>query len=180
MRILKQETAGLIIDIQERIFPAMNEKETFLKKSLMLIRGLQILNIPIVATQQYTKGLGETLEEVKNAISGFEYFEKRDFSCCGDASAAEKFAAMGKNNIVVCGIESHVCVLQTALDLKAAGLNPIVVVDAVSSRFESDKQLAIERFRFEGIMMVSAESILFELVGSSLDSAFKEISKLVK
>lgn len=180
MRILKEETAGLIIDIQERLFPAMHEKEAFLKKSLMLIRGLQILNIPTITTQQYTKGLGETLEEVKSAIPAFDFLEKRDFSCCGDASAGEKFAAMEKKNIVICGIESHVCVLQTALDLQAAGFNPIVVIDAVSSRFESDKQLVIERFRFENIMMASVESILFELVGSSQSSAFREISKLVK
>ncbi|MCL1822228.1 MAG: isochorismatase family protein [Prolixibacteraceae bacterium] len=180
MKISKQGTIGLVIDIQDKIYPAMDAKEAFLKKSLMLIQGLQILNIPIITTQQYTKGLGETLAEIKNAIPEFSPLDKRDFSCCGDASVAEIFLSAGKKNIIICGVESHVCVQQTALDLKAADLNPIIIVDAVASRYESDKQLAMERFRYEGVMMASAESILFELTGSSLAPEFKDISKLVR
>jgi nicotinamidase-related amidase len=180
MRITTENTVALIIDIQERLFPAMLEKEKLLKNCLTLIQGLAELNVPQVITQQYTKGLGETLEELKTAIPNFESIEKRDFSCCDEPVVAEKLKELNAKNIIISGIESHVCVLQTAVDLKDAGFNPIVVMDCVSSRTKENIELAKERFRFEGIMMVSYESILFELTRSSTDPAFRAISKLVK
>lgn len=180
MRITKQNTIGLIIDIQERLFPVMIEKEQLLKNCVTLVQGLAELAIPQIVTQQYTKGIGETLEEIKAAIPNFEYIEKRDFSCCDEPVVAEKLKELNAKNIIICGIESHVCVLQTALDLKEAGLNPIVVMDCVSSRTKANFELAKERFRFEGIMMTSYESILFELTRSSTAPEFRAISKLVK
>jgi len=180
MRITTGNTIGLIIDIQERLFPAMSEKEILLKNCLTLIQGLAELKIPQIVTQQYTNGLGETLEEIKAVIPNFEYVEKRDFSCCDEPIVAEKLIELNAKNIIICGIESHVCVLQTAVDLKEAGFNPIVVVDCVSSRTKENLELAKERFRYEGIMMTSYESILFELTRSSTAAEFRAISKLVK
>lgn len=180
MRIAKENTIALIVDIQERLFPAMFEKEILLKNCLTLIQGLAELNIPQIVTQQYTKGLGETLEEIKAVIPGFEYIEKRDFSSFNEPAVREKFEKIDAKNIILCGIESHVCVLQTAVDLKEAGFNPIVVMDCVTSRSNENLELAKERFRFEGIMMTSYESILFELIRSSTAPEFKTISKLVK
>ena len=180
MRITRENTAGLIIDIQERLFPVMWEKEKLLKNTTMLVSGLNELGIPLVATQQYTKGLGETLQEIKAAVPEFEYIEKRDFSCCDEPSVLEKLNLPGTKNVIICGIESHVCVLQTAIDLKEAGMNPVVAMDCVSSRSPESIKLAKERFRFEGIMMTSAESILFELTRSSAAPEFRAISKLVK
>ena len=180
MRITKENTVALVIDIQERLFPAMFEKENFLKNCLTLIHGLAELKVPQIVTQQYTKGLGETLQELKTAIPDFECIEKRDFSCFDEPKVVEKLKESNAKNIFLCGIESHVCVLQTAIDLKDAGLNPIVVMDCVSSRTKENLELAKERFRSEEILMVSYESILFELTRSSLDPAFRAISKLVK
>ncbi len=180
MRITTENTIGLIIDIQERLFPAMSEKEILLKNCLTLVKGLAELKIPQFVTQQYTLGLGETLEEIKAAIHNFEYFEKRDFSCCDELQVIERIHNLGAKNIIICGIESHVCVLQTAVDLKEAGFNPIVVMDCVSSRTKENLELAKERFRFEGIMMTSYESILFELTRTSTANEFRTISKLVK
>ena len=180
MRITKVNTVGLIIDIQERLFPAMFEKEILLKNCITLIRGLEELNIPQIVTQQYTKGLGETLEEIKVAIPNFEFTEKRGFSYFDEPAAKGKLEKLNAKNIIICGIESHVCVLQTAVDLKEAGLNPIVVMDCVSSRAKENIELAKERFCFEGIMMTSYESILFELTRTSLAPEFRTISKLVK
>ena len=180
MRITTENTIGIIIDIQERLFPVMFEKEKLLNNCLTLIRGLSELNVPQIVSQQYTKGLGETLPEIKSAIPNFEYHEKRDFSCCDELKIAEKIRESEAKNIILCGIESHVCVLQTAVDLKEAGLNPIVVMDCVSSRTKDNLELAKERFRFEGIMMTSYESILFELTRSSKNTGFRAISKLVK
>ena len=180
MRITKENTAALIIDIQERLVPAMFEKETLIKNCSTLIEGLAALNIQMVVTQQYTKGLGETAEEIKAVIPDFAFIEKRDFSCCDEPAVMEKLESLNTKNIIICGIESHVCVLQTAVDLKAAGYNPVVVMDCVSSRVQQSIELAKERFRHEGILMTSYESILFELTRSSEAPEFKAISKLVK
>lgn len=180
MRITKNNTSGLIIDIQERLYPAMAEKELFLKNSKMLIEGLAVLKLPTTFTQQYSKGLGNTLEEIRSLQEEFTYIEKTDFSC----HDVEEYASYLKNNsirnVIICGIEAHVCVLQTAVDLKEAGYNPIVIVDATSSRDLANKALALERFRQEGIMISSTESILFELTRSAKAEEFKSISKIVK
>lgn len=180
MRILKEDTVGLVIDIQERLFPVMWEKEKLLSNCKILIQGIQELHIPLLVTQQYTKGLGDTHSEIKYAIQDFAFIEKREFSCCDEPSVTDKLKALKAKNIILCGIESHVCVLQTAVDLKEAGFNPIVVMDCVSSRTPENLELAKERFRFDGIMMTSYESILFELTRSSGAVEFKAISKLVK
>ncbi len=180
MRITKENTVGLVVDIQERLFPVMWEKEKLVSNCKILIQGLQELKIPLIVTQQYTKGLGETHSEIKSVIEDFTFIEKREFSCCDEPTVAEKLKQMKAKNIIICGIESHVCVLQTAVDLKDAGFNPIVVMDCVSSRIKENMDLAKERFRFENIMMTSYESILFELTRSSGAAEFKAISKLVK
>lgn len=180
MRIKKENTVGLIIDIQDKLFPVMWEKEVLLKNCQILISGLSELKISLIATQQYTKGLGETLPEIKSLIPSFTFIEKRDFSCCDEPTFSEKLKELSAKNIVICGIESHVCVLQTAVDLKELGLNPIVVMDCVSSRTNKNIECAKERFRHEGIMMTSYESILFELTRSSESPEFRAISKLVK
>ncbi len=180
MRITIEKTTGLVIDIQERLFPAMHNKEALLKNCTMLIRGLQILEVNILVTQQYTHGLGATLPEIAEVLGDFSPFEKRDFSCCGSDDFNQTLKLSGASNILLCGIESHVCVLQTAVDLKQLGYFPIVVLDAVSSRFPHHLDLARERYRHEGIMMTSTESVLFELTRSSSSPQFKAISQLVK
>ena len=180
MRILKNETAGLVIDIQERLLPAMDRKDQILQNCITLIKGLDTLSIPLIVTQQYTKGLGETVEPVRNTINNFSFIEKRDFSCCGEPEFLSQLKSSGAKNVIICGIESHVCVLQTAIDLKEAGLNPIIVADCISSRKGTDFKYAIERFKHEGIMLATYESVLFELTRSSKAEEFKIISKLVK
>ncbi|WP_297087088.1 isochorismatase family protein [uncultured Draconibacterium sp.] len=180
MRITKKNTVGLIIDIQERLIAAMHNKDELLKNCEVLTQGLKELEVPMLVSQQYTKGLGETVSEIQAAFDAFSYFEKKDFSCFDVPEIAAKLKETGAKNIIISGIESHVCVLQTAIDLKAAGLNPIVVIDCVSSRTPANIELAKERLRFEEIMMTSYESILFELTRSAGDHAFRAISKLVK
>ena len=180
MRLEREHTACLVIDIQERLFPAMTAREEFLKNTLILIKGLQVLGVPLTVTQQYTKGLGETIPEIRACLPDFHFTEKTEFSCCDEPSVMQQLFASGIETIILCGIESHVCVLQTAIDLKAAGIRPVVVADAVTSRNPASADLARERFRHEGIMISSAESILFELLRSSAAPEFKEISRLVK
>lgn len=180
MKISREQTACLVIDIQERLVPVMYEKEALIKSSGILIQGLQALGIPMLITQQYTKGLGHTVPEISSLVNDFSFIEKRDFSCCGEPEVMMQLNMTGAKNIIVCGIESHVCILQTVLDLKENGFNPVVVTDAISSRKPFSIETAKERFRFEGVMMTSVESLLFELTRSSAAPEFKIISKLVK
>jgi nicotinamidase-related amidase len=180
MRILKENTIGLVIDIQERLVPAMEENEILVEHCIKLIKGLQILGLPVLVTQQYTKGLGETIEPIKSLFNDFQFVEKKDFSCFDEPVFAEKLRQSAAKYVVICGIEAHVCVLQTAIDLKEAGFVPVVVMDCISSRSFDHVDLAAERFRHEGILMTSMESVLFELTRSAGEPEFKEISKLVK
>lgn len=180
MRINRENSVGIIIDIQERLLPVMVEKEEFLRNSKILIEGLSELGVHLIITQQYTRGLGETVSEVSALISGFSPIEKTSFSCYDEPAFVEALEEEDSLNVIICGIESHVCVLQTAVDLKEAGYRPVVVFDCVSSRKESDKQLALERYRQEGIMVTSSEAILFELTRTAKSPHFKAISKIVK
>jgi nicotinamidase-related amidase len=180
MRIEKDNCVGLITDIQEHLVPVMIGKDKFLSNTSRLILGLQELHIPLLVTQQYTKGLGETLTEIYTLINHFTTIEKSSFSCYDEPKFVDALEKLNLKNVIICGIESHVCVLQTALDLKAASYNPIVVFDCISSRSKQNLKLALERFRFEGIMITSFESILFELTRGATDPSFKAISKLVK
>ena len=185
MRILPEETQAMVIDMQERILPAMAASEATRERVELLVKGLRILEIPTMLTQQYTKGLGSSVRSVYEAagyetVGSEEFFDKGTFSCMKDAAIAAALKERGRKNVIVCGIESHVCVLQTCIDLKEAGYQPILVVDAISSRRESDKQVALLRAQQEGILLTTSESILFELTVDSKHPKFKEISKLVK
>lgn len=180
MRILTENTAGLVIDIQERLLPHIFEHEKILRNVEILLEGFSILDVPIIVTEQYRKGLGPTLNEVQDKILKFEPREKMTFSCCDDQAFVLEMEAVKRKNVVICGIETHVCVLQTSIDLLAKGYQPVVVEDCVSSRKENDKKIAIGRMRQEGAIITSYESILFELTRMSGTETFKSISKLVK
>lgn len=180
-RILAENTQALLIDVQERLFPHIADHQALLKKLDILLKGLQILNIPIMKNQQYSKALGETLPEL-NAIlpADAEIFEKRSFSCCDTAYSMQYIQQQNRHCVLLFGIETHVCVLQTAMDLLTQGFQPILVVDAVSSRSFADKEIAIQRMQQAGVILTSVESILFELCRDSLHPDFKAISNLVK
>jgi nicotinamidase-related amidase len=180
MRILKEHSAALIIDIQERLFPFISENEKLVKNLGILIDGLKALSIPILVTEQYVKGLGPTVAPVAAHLEGIKRTEKMCFSCCDEPRIAEAIAVAGKDNIIVAGIESHVCVLQTVIDLKNSGYRPVVVEDCISSRRENDKKIALERMRAEGAVITTYESLLFELLRFSGTDEFRTISKLVK
>lgn len=180
MRLLRENTTALFIDIQEKLFPAMAEKEILLHNLQILIQGLTILEVPLTFTQQYTKGLGETIEKLRSLVHSFSAIEKTDFSCYDENRYREQLEQSQAKTVLICGIESHVCVLQTAVDLKQAGYHPVVITDCITSRSLINKQGAIDRFRTEGVLMATYESLLFELTRSSQSEVFRMISKLVK
>jgi nicotinamidase-related amidase len=180
MRILKENALGLVIDYQERLLPHIYENQQLLANTLVLIEGLKALEIPLIVTEQYRKGLGITVPEIKNLFSPFNPMEKVSFSCYDDQAIGKALAATGQKSVVICGIEAHVCVLQTAIDLMENNYMPVVVADCISSRRPDDKQTAIKRMRQEGIIITSCEAILFELCRAAGTDQFKAISKLVK
>ncbi|MCF8359657.1 MAG: isochorismatase family protein [Prolixibacteraceae bacterium] len=180
MRIERENCVGLVIDVQEKLVPAMHKMDKTLGHLKRLILGLQELSVPLLFTQQYSKGLGETIPDVSTLIGGFSYIEKDTFSCCDEPSFVEALKQKDVQHVIIAGIESHVCVLQTAIDLKAAGYSPVVVADCITSRSKSDVRIALQRFAYEGIMVASMESVLFELTRTSKAPEFKSISKLVK
>lgn len=180
MRLYKENTIGLVIDMQEKLLPHMHESEKVKDNCIKLIKGLNALDIPIIATQQYTKGLGATVNEVDEAIGNFSHIEKTTFSCYREAEFIKVLNKSEKRNVIIMGIESHVCVLQTALDLLYNNFNPVIVTNAISSRNPEDKQVALWRMRDIGSIMTTYESVLFELCKKAGTEEFKAISKLVK
>ena len=175
----RTKTALLIIDIQERILKVMQKQEAVIENTLKLIRGSKILDIPIYYTEQYPKGLGETATELKKELGG-KAIQKMSFSCGGAEDLFEEFKEKGFQQIVVCGIESHVCVQQTVLDLLANDFQVNVAADAVSSRKDLDYNIALDRMRTNEAEITTTESILFELLNVCGTEEFKAVSKLVK
>jgi nicotinamidase-related amidase len=180
MRLIAEQTAVVVVDIQERLLPHIDNHRQVLARSLRLLRGLRLLDIPLLVTEQYPKGLGPTVEELKKVLPDEEILEKISFSCCGAPDFMARLSALKRPNIVLAGIETHVCVLQTALDLLAAGYTPVVVADCVSSRQAEDRSIALDRMRSEGCIVTSSESLLFELCRRADSPPFKQISRLVK
>jgi nicotinamidase-related amidase len=180
MRILREAAVAVVIDIQEKLLLHIHDGEFILNNCLKLIEGLKILSVPVIITQQYTKGLGPTAPSIIKMFPEFRYIEKISFSCCDEPAFAKEIEQSAKENIILCGIESHVCVLQTCIDLLASGKRPVVVEDCVSSRKANDKIAAIERMRQEGAIITTMESLLFELTRIAGNDTFKRISGIVK
>jgi hypothetical protein len=166
--------------MQERLYPHVQDHEQLTKNTEILIEGLKAIGIKILVTEQYTKGLGFTIEPLKSLLTDIKFVEKQAFSCCDEPRFFEELSLTGARTVVIAGIESHVCVLQTAIDLLANGYTPVIVEDCVSSRKPNDKSIAIERMRKEGAIITTYESLLFELLRESGTESFKKISKLVK
>mgnify|MGYP001434268455 CR=1 FL=1 len=180
MRILKDRSALLVIDIQERVLPVIWEHEKLVKNVTMLIEGMKVLGLPIFVTEQYVKGLGPTVPGIAASLEGIGRIEKSSFSCCDESRFMMDLASSGRENVIIAGIESHVCVMQTVIDLVRSGYHPVVIEDCISSRKPGDKSVAVERMRSEGAIITTSEAILFELLRYSGGDTFKAVSKLVK
>jgi len=180
-KLLKPEQTGLlIIDIQERILPVINNYQLVVENTLKLIKGFKVLGLPIYFTEQYPKGLGPTSRSILDELGDLKPFDKMSFSCSGAGELFNEFKQKNLSQIVVCGVEAHVCVQQTVLDLIENNFQVNLAADAVSSRKEMDYRTALERMRDHGAEITTTESILFELLNVCGTPQFKEISKLVK
>ena len=170
----------VLVDYQERLFPAMHDKGNLLIKVLKLVEGASILGIPVIFTEQYPKGLGPTLPEIKAFLPDVKPIEKTCFSCCDDEAFCAALEDSGRLQVLLAGIESHICVYQTALALARKGYQVQVVSDCVSSRDPDNRHTAILKMTAAGIFPTTMEMALFELLKVGSGDIFKKVSTLVK
>lgn len=177
-RLDAAKTACLIVDVQEKIYPLMFEPLELLDKLKLMIQAAQLLNLPLVTTEQYPKGLYHTIQALKDLLGPSQhYFTKTTFSACQDPTIRE---ALKQEQWILLGIEAHVCIQQTAYDLIQMGKQVVVISQAISSRSIYDYSTAIAEMRDMGARIASCEAVLFELLGDSKHPQFKAISQLIK
>ncbi len=180
MRMHRDHALVLVIDMQQRLAAAVHEAETRISRARVLLEGAAILDVPAVVTEQYPKGLGATVDALSPFLERAARFEKTSFSALATPDIREHVEASGRSGIVVCGMETHVCVLQTVLDLLAAGRSVFVVADACGSRSPASRRLGLRRMRQEGARIVDVEMVLFEWLERAGGETFRRVSRLVK
>ncbi len=180
-KLLKRDKAGLlIIDIQERLFPVITGNNLLLENVLKLLKGINVLSIPVFYTEQYSKGLGDTLKVIKDELVETSALQKMTFSCSGSTELMDEIRKAKVSQLIICGVEAHVCVQQTVLDFLANGFFVSVPADAISSRKIIDYEISLSRMRDAGADITTVEAILFELLEVCGTPEFKAVSKIVK
>ena len=181
MKLQRANTVIVIIDVQEKLMPAIDGAKSVLRNIERLVRGFHILGIPVILTEQYVKGLGPTVEAVREALAeAYRPIEKECFSAQGCDAFAAQLAALERRQVVIAGVETHVCVYQTVLDLLAGGFEVTLAADATSSRTPENRSTGLQRMISEGAKLSSTEMVLFELAGVSGTDEFRAISRLIK
>ena len=170
----------VVVDVQGKLAQLMIDKETLFKHIKILIQAAKILDIPILWCQQVPAALGPTVPEIAELLAGAEPIDKASFSGAGHEPFNAKLETLDRKQVLLCGIETHVCIYQTAMDLLAKGFQVTVLADAVSSRTAGNKRIALDRLATEGAAIASTEMVLFELLGTAKHPQFKPIAKLVK
>jgi len=174
------ETVLVVIDIQERFRSVQKEFERMLQGSLRLARAFRLLELPILVTEQYPKGLGPTVKELEEVLGESRALAKTCFSSCGSEEFSRKLRELGRRQALVCGIETHVCVSQTVHDLLQSGFMVQVAVDAVESRSALDREIALKKMERSGAVLTTSEAAAFELLGDAKNPKFKEVQALFK
>jgi nicotinamidase-related amidase len=170
----------IVVDVQGKLAQLMADKEALFKNIRILIQAAKILEIPILWCQQVPAALGPTVPEIAELLTGDEPIDKASFSCAGHTAFNAKLEALGRGQVLLCGIETHVCIFQTAMDLLARDLPVTVVADAVSSRTARNRQIGLDRLAAEGATLASTEMVLFELLRTAEHPQFKPVARLVK
>jgi hypothetical protein len=176
----RDEVVLVIVDIQERLAVVMSERRRVTDNCLHLIEIAKLLDIPIVLNEQYPKGLGPTVSEIRNVLPVYEPVEKMAFSCCGQPAVLEKLSGLRRRKAILCGMETHVCVLQSCIDLIRKGYAVHVVSDAMCSRTGENHGTGIEFMRDTGAVITCTETVLFQLLEKAGTEEFRIISKRIK
>jgi nicotinamidase-related amidase len=170
----------VIVDVQGKLAQSMHDKETLFKNIRILIQAAKELSIPILWCQQVPDALGQTVPEIAELLSDIQPINKSAFSCCGDEKFNAALQKLGRQQILLCGIETHVCIYQTAMDLKQKGNEVHVIAGAVSSRTRDNKKLALKKLKAKSIDIDSVEMVLFELLKTAQHPSFKSVARLIK
>ena len=178
--ISRTNAALIIIDIQGNLAQAMHDKENLFTNNIRLIQGFKVLNLPIIFTEQIPQKLGLTIPVISQELNGIVPIAKEAFSCWDDRNFKEQLEGLNRRQVVITGIECHVCVYQTALDLMSNGYTVHLVTDAVSSRTSENRKVGIDAIKSAGAHLTSTEMVLFELLRTAADPKFKDIFKIVK
>lgn len=173
-------TVLVVVDVQGRLAQLMSDRETFFANLQRMVRGAQALELPILWVEQLPEKLGPTIPELAELLAGQQSITKSCFSCAGSETFREALAGLGRKQVLLTGMEAHVCVYQTAVDLLAAGYEVELVEDAISSRIASNKSVGVRRMLEQGANLSSTEMALFELLGDSGHPAFRAIQTIVK
>lgn len=178
--ITPKDTLLLVIDVQGKLTPAIFESDLVERNIGKLIRACKLLGVPVIHTEQYPQGLGRTLDSIRELIGDEPPFEKITFSCCGGDGFMSRLRSLGRNDILVVGMETHVCVYQTCVELLDFGYNVHLVTDGVSSRTPENRALGISCIERAGAVPTSTEMAIFELLRVAEGDTFKAISKIIK
>jgi len=178
-RLDRARAALLLVDLQENLLPSIWERARVVRESVRLVRGVSLLGLPVLVTEQYRRGLGPTVTEVASVVPDFDPVQKLAFSGC-TPEILDRLRSRDLRDVVLCGIESHVCVTQTALDLLDAGFRVFPAADACSSRTPENWRSGLDRMQSAGSVLVSVEMVLFELLGRAGTDEFKRVLDLVK
>lgn len=179
-RFTTEDTVLLVIDMQDRLLPAIHDHEATTAQVVKLIDGCNALDIPVLVTEQYRKGLGETVPQVSDHFPDDVIIEEKLKFSVYTKAVREHLATLGRKRVIICGIETHVCVLQSALDLAQAGYITGVTTDAVSSRRPTDRDTALTRMEQAGVIPLTVEMVLLELVFEAGTDEFKSILPIIK
>lgn len=181
-RPLRPEHCALaVIDLQEKLLPPIWEKDRMVRNSEVLIRMANLMHIPVLVSTQYAKGLGQTIPEIASLLNGAKVVDKLEFGCFGNGDYCSAIGKLqDRNTLLLCGMEAHICVMQTALGALNQGMNVHVAADAVSSRTELNWKLGLGRMQAAGAVISSTEMMLYELMGKSGTPTFKEMLKYIK
>jgi len=175
-----ESTVLVVIDVQEKLSRVIYQRETLVDNLQKLIKGVQVLEVPVLLTEQYPQGLGSTIQEVAPLLTNIHPLPKVSFSCCGDEVFLQKLEVVGRKQVLISGIESHVCVYQTVSDLINSGYEVHVVIDAISSRTKENREIGLKMMTQLGAKITSTEAVLFELLKVAEGDKFKSISRIVK
>lgn len=176
----KEKTALVVIDVQEKIFQPIYRKQFILENIKKLVKFCQIMSIPIVLTEQYPKGLGQTVPEIRGTLDKYEPISKTAFSCFGSDEFNKRIGLLSVSTLIITGIETHVCVSQTALDGQEEKFDVVVISDAVSSRTEENWKVGLEKLRTSDITISSTEMIMYEILEKAGTPEFKKVASLLR
>lgn len=182
MLISRDISCLLVVDIQEKLLPAMQDPMLVVRNAGILMQAAARLGVPVLVSEQYPEGLGPTVAELRHLAPAESILAKTAFSCADDPGLRQRLMDLKRPQVIICGIEAHVCVLQTALSLSGGAdkLSPVVVGDATSSRANANREAALARLRGDGVQVATTEMVLFEWLGRAGTPEFKELSRLIR